>query len=150
MSAMSTPKTVWKDGNKLNCPLCHGDVLYWRFSVPSIPWPFFYCERCNDVFVRLAQPPPMSPLSENSKEQLAQLEAYWHAVLDAAPPCPCGGRFGFWTNVKCPHCWYEFPYARGTRNVELRINEPYVIAIDGATVLDGEPSSDWIARVRVT
>jgi hypothetical protein len=58
------------------------------------------------------------------------------------------GRFGFWANVKCPHCWYEFPYAQGIRNVELRINEPYIIAVDGAIVLEGDPSSDWMVRVR--
>lgn len=146
---MSEPKTIWRDGNKLECPSCHKDVLYWRFSVSSIPWPFFYCERCNNVLAHLAHPPIMPPLSVDPGEQLRQLEASWHAVLKVAPPCPCGGRFSFWANVKCPHCWFEFPYARGVRNVELRINEPYIIAVDGAVVLEGDPGCDWMARIRV-
>jgi hypothetical protein len=139
---VNEPKTIRRDGNKLECPSCHKDVLYRRFSVPSIPWPFFYCERCNNVLARLAHPPLMPPLSEDPGEQLHQLEAYWHVVLKAAPPCPCGGRFSFWANVKCPHCWFEFPYARGVRNVALRINEPYIIAVDGAVVLEGDPGGD--------
>jgi hypothetical protein len=147
---MKEPKINWMDGYKLECSSCHKDVLYWRFSVPSVPWPFFYCEQCNNILHDLAQFPPAPPFSENCQEQLRRLEAYWNTVLGAAPPCPCGGRFTFWANVKCPHCWYEFPYGGGMRNnIDLRINEHYIIAVDGAIILHGDSSLDWKARIRV-
>jgi hypothetical protein len=146
---MTEPKTTWKDGNKLECPSCHKDVLYWRFSAPSVPWPFFYCERCNNILLNLPEPPQVQPLSENPVERLDQLENYWNAVLNVAPQCPCGGRFTFWANVKCPHCWFEFPYSNGLRNVEFRIHEPYIIAVDGAIILEGDPERDWKARIQI-
>ena len=131
------------------CPNCNKEIRYTVLKIWNAPEPFFYCDTCNDVLLRKsdAKRVPVGDLSD--PQYVAKLLALWESIVKDAPPCPCGGHFQLWANIKCPHCRYEFPYAGGTKNPTVRVGDTEIIVIDGATVVGDSPSDSWIARVEI-
>jgi hypothetical protein len=131
---MMTYKTrTWK-GRKLACPRCRHDVKYWLSRNDVLPAPFFHCDRCNNFLERASDrhsiPGKLLGLHGHNR----QLHGLFEAMLRSAPICPCGGHFTFWANVKCPNCWYEFPWTRDEVKDELdaRVHAGRIVIIDGA------------------
>jgi hypothetical protein len=73
-------------------------------------------------------------VGEQLERETTQL---YESLEQELPPCPCGGRFRTWSNVRCPHCRYEFPYNNGERNLDLRYHETQLVWVEGATAFRG-------------
>ena len=131
------------------CPTCGEVVKYTLLINLDPPSPFFYCDSDNNVLVRKSDDERVPVGDPADPQHFAKLLALWESIVKDAPPCPCGGRFGLWTNVKCPHCGIEFPYNRGVKDPFGRIMDRKVVVIDGAVVVGDGPDDSWVARVEV-
>jgi hypothetical protein len=116
----------------VRCRGCATPTPAWHSSDISEMFPHFYCDRCSNVIHRRAD------------QKLAWPQAT-PAILDTIaatlPACPCGGQFrpGQWP--KCPHCGTELA---GTGDPVKRLQDPFVIVLDGACVF-----RDWAPPYRV-
>jgi endogenous inhibitor of DNA gyrase (YacG/DUF329 family) len=147
---MANFKVDTRPGWIVKCPHCNEAIKYTQLTIWDAPSPFFYCNKCNNVLNRRSDEQRVLPKNNMSDEEyIAKTMTIWESILNTAPPCSCGGRFELWSNVKCPHCQYEFPYNEGVKNYAMRILERKIVIIDG-TVLLGDTSDDsWIFRVRL-
>jgi hypothetical protein len=118
-------------------------------KVWNAPEPFFYCDTCNNVLLRQSDAERVPMGDPSDPQHLAKLLALWESIVKDAPPCPCGGHFALWSNIKCPHCRYEFPYNKGVKSPAIRIMDRTVIVIDGAMVIGDSLDDSWIARVEI-
>jgi endogenous inhibitor of DNA gyrase (YacG/DUF329 family) len=140
-----------RNGWILQCPSCGNDIRYTLITHLELPVPFFYADNCNDVLLRKQDQRRVEQLYAEYGDQEppdSALASLWNSILSNAPEASCGGKFGFWSNVKCPVCGKEFPYAQGTRNVRFRVFESKVVLIDGATIIGDSATESW--RIRVT
>jgi hypothetical protein len=142
-------KEVKRPGWTRPCPNCHGEIRYTVLKLWNGPEPFFYSDKCNDVLLRKSDAQRVPVGDTSNPQHLATLLALWELIVKDAPPSPCGGHFALWSNIKCPHCNYEFPYNRGVKSPAVRISDPTVVVVDGATVLGDGPDDSWIARVEI-
>lgn len=140
-----------RDGWSIDCPFCGRAILYSLINNRDLPVPFFYGERTNDVLLRKQDQERVDQLFQSiasgRSPSTEEFEALWKSILENAPDAPAGGRFGFWSNIKCPHCRKEIPYNKGVKNVELRIFEPRIVLVDGAVLLGDSPDQSWRVRV---
>lgn len=141
-----------RNGWEIGCPSCGERIRYSLIHNQGLPVPFFYAERCNDVLLRRSDEISVNNLLSapcGEKISLDALEKLWLSILHDAPDAPHGGRFGFWSNIKCPNCGKEVPYNHGVKNIELRIFEPRIVLVDGA-ILVGDSSTDtWQVHIQV-
>ena len=139
-----------RNGWGLKCPCCGENIRYSLINNQQVPVPFFYAEKGNDVLLRKQDERRVERFYQNqngAEPSEAALEALWNSILVEAPSAPCGGKFGLWSNVKCPSCGKEMPYNRGVRNVRLRIFEPKIVLIDGAVILGDSGAESWVVKV---
>jgi len=126
-----TERAGWES----KCTSCSGKILYTHLTLQQGPSPFFYSNASNDVLRRKSDEEKMDELYEAGSPSIKQLETLWKNVLITAPPAPSGGEFTFWSNVRCPHCNFEFPYNEGIQDLDMRLNEYKIIVIDGAIIV---------------
>jgi endogenous inhibitor of DNA gyrase (YacG/DUF329 family) len=139
---------TWK-GFNLQCPQCTGDVKYWRSRNDIRPTPFFYCNRCNNILERTSDRMLMPRELLGLHGHNPQLSQLFERILSSAPKCDYGGSFTLWANVKCPLCWYEFPWTKTNDKdpLDVRIHASHVVVIDGALTIGDGPEDCWLERV---
>ena len=148
---MKNFKKLERDGWLLSCPLCGEDIFYSIINIQQIPLPFFYAEEGNDVLLRKEDERRLERILNEDRKVVESdvLEKLWMRILKDAPEAPCGGKYGLWSNVKCPTCFHELPYNNGVRNVSLRLNEPKIVLIDGATIVGDSDEDSWQVKVNI-
>lgn len=134
------------------CPRCAEEIRYTVLNLSAGVEPFLYCDEGSDFVLREEDKKAAQQLARpNGAVSLDDLRAFYRELQERLPPCPNGGRFGIWSNVKCPHCGHEFPYAGGERDEEVRFLESKIVWVEGATAFRGStrPSSR-LAKVVVS
>ena len=150
MSRVEGVREEIRDGWILKCPYCGAGIKYTRLSNWEGPTPFFYSKENNDVLLRKSDVDrARDALDVESKPSVAELERMWCEFLENTPKVRAGSSFGFWSNVKCPHCRTEMPYNNGVKDPNIRIYEPKIVLIDGAIVWGDDLESSWRVRVNV-
>lgn len=142
---MDTAKvqTVQQPCKEVACPSCKSIIRYSLLHLPHIPQPFMYCDTCSNVLYRQSDQEALyDVLPPTGNTESAALKFY-EELERTAPPCPCGGHFRLWSNVKCPSCRFEIPYNKGVKDTSVRINDAIVVVIDGAFVLGDNPARSW-------
>lgn len=129
------------------CPYCNQPIKFTKLVAWSSPNVFFYSESGNDVLLRQSDSEKLQAVRSKSTVSLHDLEKTWVALLETAPAPPSGGRFTPWANIKCPHCRTEFPYNKGVRDLQARLQDPYVVLIDGATIIGDTLEESWKVKV---
>lgn len=145
---MSELKQDVRPGAVIPCPRCKVDLKYAVLTNHAPPTPFFYSTGGRSVLLRQSDEKMVEREMIAGATEADKLHPLWQKFLENAPPAPDGGRFEFWANVRCPHCGYEFPYNNGIKNVALRIFEPKIIVVDGATLVGDSDAKSWIVRVQ--
>jgi len=143
-------QTLNRDGWTMQCPFCNEDISYTLINNKQLPVPFFYAEDSNDVLLRKADLKLVDEAfagSTGGKPSLEPLKNLWLQILDAAPSTANGGRYKFWSNVKCPNCSAEIPYNDGTKDVEQRIFEPRIVLVNGASLIGDAEGDSWRINV---
>lgn len=139
-----------RDGWTMQCPSCAESIIYTLINNQQFPVPFFYAEDCNDVLLRKTDQKLVDKAfadSAGGKPNLKSLENLWHQMLDVAPSTGNGGRYGFWSNVKCPSCFAEMPYNDGAKDAEQRIFEPKIVLVNGASLIGDTEGDSWRINV---
>lgn len=139
-----------RDGWRMRCPFCNESITYTLINNQQLPVPFFYAEDCNDVLLRKADQKLVDKAFANAagkEPNLESLENLWHQLLDAAPSTSNGGRYGFWSNVKCPNCSAEIPYNDGNKDVRQRIFDSKIVLINGASLIGDSEGESWRINV---
>jgi len=124
------------------CPACEEHFLYTRFNNTE-PTPFFYCDKQSDVLLRESDQRLVRNAYKSKRASESELKQLWDSFLERAPLCVCGGKFGFWTYIRCPSCLTELPHATGPELVHTRIQEPQIIILDGRYVLGDTPEESY-------
>lgn len=137
-----------RPGWRRPCPSCASEIRYTVLSLNAGVEPFLYCDQGSDFVLREEDREAAATLGE--QPSLEDLRLLYENLEARLPPCPAGGQFKIWANIKCPHCGYEFPYASGQRNETVRFFDSKVIWIEGATAFRGArlPSSRLV-KVRI-
>jgi hypothetical protein len=143
---MQTVLEMKRPGSIKVCSRCQSEIKYSFLVNWEAPQPFFYGERCNDILVRRSDYERVPEGDAADPEYVSQLVGLWDEIVATAPRCPCGGRFGLWSYIKCPRCHYEFQYNKGARNAALRIFERHIIVVDGARIIGDGSDDSWTAR----
>lgn len=147
MEIMKLKRSGWD----MECPFCHANIRYTLINNQQPPVPFFYAELCNDVLLRKSDERMVNNLlsiASGEKASINTLENMWLSILQDAPDAPHGGKFGFWSNIKCPHCGKEIQYNQGIKDVWLRIFEPKIVLVDGSVIVGDSLSDTWQIQVQ--
>jgi hypothetical protein len=127
-----------RSGWAMPCPACSREVRYTVLNVAAGFEPFMYCSRGSDFVLRDEDARLVAQSSagalQPSVDRLRSVYDQMELVLD---PCPGGGQFRRWSNVKCPHCQHEFPYNNGVKSEDVRYFESKVVWIEGAIAWRG-------------
>ena len=135
-------RTIKRKGWVGNCPACGEHFLYTKFNNTE-PTPFFYCDKQSDVLLRESDQKLVREAYKSRRNSPAELKELWDSFVEKAPSCICGGKFGFWTYIRCPSCQEQLPYPTGPELVSTRIHEPQVIVLDGRYVLRDTPGESY-------
>ena len=135
----------------LDCPHCKKQVRYTELTIDSGMEPFLYSSDTADFVLRDEDIHCLVSLVSGTEPTISELRKFYHELESTLAPCPTGGRFQVWANVKCPHCNYEFPYNRGVTSEAIRYFETKIVWVEGATAFRGpsEPSNR-LARVKLS
>lgn len=128
----------------MSCPDCDADIRYTVLNVVPGEDVFLYSDETSDFVLRDEDASVACELRCNSKNELIDgLGNFYWKLERTLAPCPNGGHFRIWSNVKCPRCSYEFPYNNGVRNRATRFTERALVWIEGATAFRGvsQPSN---------
>ena len=121
------------------CPTCGGDI---RFTTMRLNWPqpFLYCNACSNILRRGSDRKRIQAAlhRRGSRTEDEVLHEHYLQLESSAPPCPCGGRFELWANVKCPHCHVTVPYDDGEYDLHVRLNDDTLVVLDQAMVLGND------------
>ncbi len=127
-----------RPGWSRSCPSCGREIRYTILNINSGAEPFLYCDSGSDFVLREEDreaAKQLAPLGEHPS--LGDLRELYTELEARLPPCPTGGRFTIWANIKCPSCDYEFPYAGGKRDEAVRFFESKIVWVEGATAFGG-------------
>lgn len=130
------------------CPSCRSTVRFTTLHLQSTPTPFMYCDRCSNVLLRKADQAALNQRMAQQGADTAVVQAYYKEMEQAAPQCSCGGHFTLWSNVKCPHCSFEFPYNDGVRDPAVRFYDSMIVVLEGAVVVGGTTAESWRCQCR--
>jgi hypothetical protein len=128
-----------RPGWEVECPRCVSKIPYTVLNLSVGVDVYLYCDTCSNFVLREEDRRELVPLLSQSTENDfdAKVGALYERLEKNLPPCECGGRFTLWSNVKCPNCYYEFPYNNGIRNLAARYREPKLVWIQGAIAYRG-------------
>lgn len=94
-----------------------------------------YCGSCSNVLFRKSDEGALYAIWPSIGDAVPVTLRFYEDMERNAPPCPCGGHFKLWSNVKCPSCKFEIPYNNGVKDVNVRINDHVVVLVEGALLL---------------
>jgi len=150
MKNLQPLQVIERAGWTLKCPFCGYMIRYTQLTNWDGPTPFFYSDSSNDVLLRDTDIERVRQLfSKKNSPTIEEMEALWKDILSEVPLPPNGGRFTLWANVNCPSCKKQIPYNNGIRDLKVRLNDPKVVLIDGATVLNDTSSKSWNVDVKI-
>jgi hypothetical protein len=112
------------------CPSCQEEVAFARLSGMSAPHVYLYANDSNDVLLRTAWVDQIRQALK-SKCGESELKGLIEKLLATVPDGL--SKYSASSNVKCPHCFNEFPY-RYKNNLMLRMEDPVVVLMDGCRV----------------
>jgi hypothetical protein len=135
---------VVRPGWVVACPLCGEPNRYTTFRVDP-PRPFFYESVACDVLLRESDESRAADTWVPNPPSDEELGRRWLEALDGAPIAPSGGTFSLWANIHCPVCRREIPYNGGVRDLHVRLYDPYIVVMDGASVVGDDGT--YIVRV---
>lgn len=131
------------------CPKCASEIRYTVLNLNAGVEPFLYCDQGSDFVLRQEDRQAVLA-SAGENPSLKELRAFYKDLERRLPPCPGGGRFRIWSNIKCPVCGFEFPYASGRRNELVRFFESKVVWVEGAFAFrGGRLASSRLVKVKV-
>lgn len=138
-------------GWMLTCPRCSAKVRYTVLNLSPGRDIFLYCDKSSDFVLRDEDFAAAQRIDKTDERQaLSRLREIYEDLEQCLPKCPSGGRFKIWSNVKCPHCLYEFPYNDNVRNEAVRFMESKLIWVEGAVAYrGGDRPSNRLAKVKV-
>jgi len=133
------------------CFNCNVDIRYTVLNINTGIEPFLYSNTTSDFVLREEDREAIQKsVSRGDIDSLEAVKSFYIDLENNLPPCPTGGLFRIWANVRCPHCGYEFPYAGGEKNEEVRFFESKIIWVEGATVFRGaRVASNILVKVRI-
>lgn len=128
-----------RPGWALSCPACAKEVLYTVLNISPGEDIYLYCDACPNFTLREEDRRKMLSVAFNGSDQQFDLivGALYECLERELPSCGCGGKFKIWSNVRCPHCDYEFPYNNGLQDASLRYGESKVVWVEGAIAYRG-------------
>lgn len=140
-----------RTGWELECPECAEKIRYTVLNVSPGEDVFLYCDQSSDFILRDEDSGSVHQIDKANEEELVDgMRTLYQNLEGNLPPCPSGGHFRIWSNVKCPHCSYEFPYNNGLKNEALRYMESSIIWIEGAVSYRGASRpSNRLIKVKV-
>lgn len=121
------------------CPSCTQSFAYTELNLTPGEDVYMYCDTCSNFVLREEDRQELlrSINLNNEKEFNLTIESIYKHLQQILPSCECGGHFTLWSNVKCPHCWYKFPYNNNIQNNEIRYRESKIIWVAGSTAYRG-------------
>ena len=131
-------------GWQLQCPACDSSVLYTVLNISGGIEPFMYCDRSSDFVLRNDDMDEViRRVGDGAIPTVEQLRDVYDDLEAILQPCPTGGSFRRWSNARCPHCRFEFPYLNGVQSENVRYFESRIVWIEGAVAYRGsqEPSN---------
>ena len=136
---MNRVNRVERPCRSVPCPTCGGDI---RFTTMRLNWPqpFLYCNACSNILRRESDRKKVQAALDRwgSRTEDEVLHEHYLQLESSAPPCPCGGRFELWANVKCPHCQVTVPYSSRDPDLHVRLNDETMVVLDQAMVLGND------------
>lgn len=134
------------------CQSCKKDIRYTILNINSGEDIFLYSNKTSDFILRSEDFLSAKKFNKNSaQKKLENIEDLYKELESQLPPCPGGGFFNIWSNIKCPHCHYEFPYNNGEKDKTMRFLESKIIWIEGAIAYrGGNDNSNRLKSVTVT
>lgn len=125
-------------GNSLECPNCKHRIEYSILKLdPGIDI-YLYCDTCSNFSLRDEdREVALRFTSADEKSALNNLKVVYYDLQHNLPPCGCGGHFKIWSNVKCPHCHYEYPYDNGRQMEQGRFMENHLVWVLNAIAYRG-------------
>lgn len=140
-----------RTGWVLVCPRCAEKVRYTVLNLSPGEDVYLYCDRSSDFVLRDEDFVAAQRVDKSDeKRALEGLRGIYEGLEKNLPECPDGGRFKIWSNVKCPHCSYEFPYNNNVKNEAVRFMESTLIWVEGAVAYRGGiRPSNRLAKVKV-
>lgn len=142
---MNNIKNEERHGWVMKCPQCKRDVMYTVLKIEQGEDVYLYCDQCSNFTLRDEDRVSMQTINNEQKEMLLldKLRSIYERLEKELPKCDCGGHFRLWSNVKCPHCSYEFPYNNGIQDEEVRYLEQTIVWIRKAIAYRGssQPSN---------
>lgn len=136
-----------RSGWALTCPHCDREVRYTILNVRPGEDVFLYGDKTSDFTLRDEDLADVQKIyKSDEKKAIDNLKKIYVNLENELPECPNGGYFKIWSNAKCPHCSYEFPYNNGVKNKAIRFMESTIIWVEGATAYRGKsrPSNHLI------
>lgn len=141
-----------RTGWMIECPNCSEQVRYTVLRLSPGKDVYLYCNRSSDFILRDEDSYAAQLIEDRFGKEyfLDELRRLYEDLERNLPESPGGGNFKIWSNVKCPHCSYEFPYNNNIRNESARFMESALIWVEGAVAYrGGSRSSNRLARVKV-
>ena len=122
------------------CPACGGAIRFVTMRMIRGPEPFLYCNSCSNILDRESDRKKVQAAlnRRGSRTEDEVLHEHYLQLESSAPPCPCGGRFELWANVKCPHCQVTVPYSSRDPDLHVRLNDETMVVLDQAMVLGND------------
>ncbi len=140
-----------RPGWKLKCPKCNKIIYYTVINLTGNEVPvYMYCDCCSNFVIRDEDANEIYTFLKNQPilSAFEYLDKLYDDLEKCLPKCPSGGHFKLWSNVKCPHCGYEFPYNNGIHSKEMRYFETKIIWIEGAIAFrDKDKVSNRLRKV---
>lgn len=128
-----------RTGWRLPCPHCDEEVRYTILRVQPGEDIFLYSDKTSDFILRYEDSMVAQKIDKSDEQMaIAELEKLYIDLENRLPKCSDGGHFKIWSNVKCSHCCYEFPYNNRIKNKAMRFMESTIIWVEGAIAFRGK------------
>lgn len=122
-----------------NCPNCKKDIRYTVLNLDPGEDIYLYSDKTSDFLLLRKSLYSVEKDCEDCEDnnETEDLEKTYFELESTVVSCPMGGVFRIWSNIKCPHCHYEFLYNQGVNDKAIRFMENKVIWIEGAIAYRG-------------
>jgi hypothetical protein len=128
-----------RSGWKVLCSRCNTQTPYTLLNIIPPEDVYLYCDSCSNFVLRDEDRQALKAhlTSLEGDEFEAQADLFYERLEATLPKCDCGGKFSLWSNAKCNHCSFEFPYNNGVKNKLVRYGESKLVWIEGAIAYRG-------------
>lgn len=126
-----------RPGWQMTCPSCTKSFSYTILNIVEGEDVYLYCDTCSNFVLREEDRQELLANTDIDSEIDLKIEDIYNRLQNNLPPCECGGHFNLWSNVKCPHCRFQFPYDENSKNKNIRYRESKIVWVEGATAYRG-------------